>query len=182
MTELRYLNWSHVLGVFSILMLIVLLVALTIRHTFRMKLYNKQSDQHFNSKFLPVSFLEPKTGRVRDMWLSPNEYVVFAGLVKQCQRFRHGLCTDTPGWTQFAYFAAANAYNRLRDASDVQQSITVPSLLAKSIEDVVTPYLLFLKNKLNKASKEDLDELQLLGIPDRPVLSLTQPISLLVEE
>ena len=109
----KRVDWPSVVGIFTIIMMLGLMVAILFRHQFRMAAFNKKPKDYYNSKHLPVAYLEEKTSRVNDMWLTPNEFVVFGGLYKITNNMKHGLCTDNAGWTQFCLFAAAKAFKEL---------------------------------------------------------------------
>lgn len=159
----KRVDWPSVVGIFTIVMMVGLMVAIIFRHQFRLAAFNKKPIDYYNSKHLPVAYLEEKTGKVKDMWLTPNEFVAFGGLYKMADNMRHGLCTDDAGWTQFCLFAAAKAFRELekkdkdKEALTEEESRAIRKLVAKSVEDTSVPYLRFLNNKFKgvKASEKN---------------------------
>nr|BDT63174.1 MAG: wsv021-like protein [Hemigrapsus takanoi nimavirus]GBG35371.1 wsv021-like protein [Hemigrapsus takanoi nimavirus] len=149
----KRVDWPSVVGIFTIVAMVGLMVAIIFRHQFRMAALNKKPIDYYNSKHLPVAFLEEKTGKVKDMWLTPNEFVAFGGLYKMADNMRHGLCTDDATWIQFGLFAAAKAFRELKKKDKYKEALTeeeprtIRKLVAKSVEDTSVPYLRFLSNK-----------------------------------
>ena len=84
-------------------------------------------------------YLEEKTGKVKDMWLTPNEFIDFGGLYKIADNMRHVECTDDAGWTQFCLFAAAKAFRE-----KTKKETTRKIIVAKSMENIIVPYLKFI--------------------------------------
>lgn len=160
----KRIDWPSVVGIFTIVAMMGLMVAIIFRHQFRMAAFNKKPIDYYNSKHLPVAYLEEKTGNVKDMWLTPNEFVSFGGLYKIANNMRHGLCTDDAGWTQFSLFAAAKAFRELekkdkyKEALMEEELITIRKLVAKSVEDTFVPYLRFLNNKFKDVKTLEKNE------------------------
>lgn len=147
----KRVDWPSVVGIFTIVAMVGLMVAIIFRHRFRMTVFNRKPIDYYNSKHLPVAYLEEKTGRVKDMWMTPNEFVIFGGLYKMVNNMRHGLCTNDAGWAQFCLFAAANAFRELnKETLTGEEPKTIRKLVAKSVEDTSVPYLRFLNNKFEK--------------------------------
>ena len=149
----KRVDWPSVVGLFTIVAMVGLMVALILRHQFRVSAFNRKPIDYYNSKHLPVALLEEKTGRVKDMWLTPNEFVIFGGLYKKVDKMRHGLCTDDAGWTQFCLFAAAKAFREIEKKNKDKEALTEHGLVAKSVQDTFVPYLKFLNNKFEVGHK-----------------------------
>ena len=160
----KRVDWPSVVGVFTIVMMVGLMVAIIFRHQFRMAAFNKKPIDYYNSKHLPVAYLEEETGKVRDMWLTPNEFVAFGGLYKMADNMRHGLCTDDAGWTQFCLFAAAKAFRELekkdKALTEEEELRTIRKLVAKGVDDTLMPYLRFLNNKFKPGVKKEIERVE----------------------
>lgn len=159
----KRVDWPSVVGIFTIVMMVGLMVAIIFRYRFRMAAFNRKPMDYYNSKHLPVAYLEEKTGKVKDMWVTPDNFVIFGGLYKLADNMRHGLCTDDAGWTQFCLFAAAKAFRELQKTNKSTEAITeeeprmIRKLVAKSVKDTSVPYFRFLNNKFKgvKASEKN---------------------------
>lgn len=149
----KRVDWPCVVGIFTIVAMVGLMMALIFRHQFRVSAFNRKPIDYYNSKHLPVTCLEEKTGKVKDMWMTPNEFVTFGGLYKKVNNMRHALCTDDAGWTQFCLFAAAKAFREQEKKDKDKEALTEEELVAKSVQDTFMPYLRFLNNKFKSGRK-----------------------------
>lgn len=148
-------DWPMVQGVLFILLMVGLIVAIYIRHTTRDRLLSRNSEEHFTARYLPVTYLSFKTGNLKDMLLSPSQYVVFGMLNNEALKRKHGMCTDEPSWSHFCLLAAAEVYQRVsngrgqfRRSSSPEDSIN--SIIESSIQDLAVPYMQYLfRSKTN---------------------------------
>nr|BDT61839.1 MAG: wsv021-like protein [Penaeus monodon endogenous nimavirus]GBG35549.1 wsv021-like protein [Penaeus monodon endogenous nimavirus] len=184
-------DWTVVVGIMYLVCLIAVIVTVLVRYMLRRRLL----DRGDNSKIilgnanLPVAYLLVKGGghhpMLRFMWLTPNQFVVFATIHDRINTMKHGMCTDSVSWQQFALLAAAAGYRRLASivASDTQKKDTddlISDIITKEMEDIVEPYINWIFRPFGSA-KADLDQCRdnpksLRGIPGRPIPSLADDI------
>nr|BDT63153.1 MAG: wsv021-like protein [Sicyonia whispovirus] len=142
----RSVEWPLVLGVFYLLLVTALAVALGARHYARRRMLSEPPSQHIFSRYLPVVYLTPE-GRVGRMALSPSEYVVYASIYHSMLGKKHALCTDLASWSNFCAFAASEAYRRMSGGSGTlgrggeSDGSSLSYVMESSLEDVQRPYL-----------------------------------------
>lgn len=165
---MKRIDWLLLNGILFVLLLVALGAALTIRHITKQKMYVRAPNARFESAYLPVAFLEKSCQKTKDMWLDPNQWMIFVSLFDRGNDLRHGMCTDTISWNHFNLLAAAEAYRRLggcgvfvAGVKDVRKkkhgggggdggantqkhdddNLTIGDLVAKSMQDISEPYL-----------------------------------------
>lgn len=134
----KIIDWPLIMALFFIIMVLGLGVALHMRHEKRKKILSADLKARFTKAYLPVSYLDKNNLEIKDMWLNPNQYVIFSSLVNRIyEEFRHGLCSDSCSWNHFALLAGSEAYRRL--CSEVDND-DLDVLLAKVVENYAIYY------------------------------------------
>lgn len=156
----KAVDWPTVLGLFTVIMMGALLIALVFRHQLKKrKLSVKPEDYLIKSKHLPITILDTDTGKTKDMWVNPNDYATFGALYQIGNSMRHGACTDSLGWTQYCLFVAADAFKKVSEAKkkskaklskEQLQQLEEPvyKTVARSMEGLVKPYLRYIGRNL----------------------------------
>ena len=159
--------------------LVGLSFGVVVRYYWRRKLL----DRHLTDKSvlglanLPVSYLDKKKNKVKTMWLTPNGFVVYAALVKHIHSMRHGMCTDSTSWSQFALLAAAAGYRRAA-LKKKNKLLLVSDMLAQEIVMMVMPYTRWVFRKVKTRTRIDADLAEsyqlhkIRGVPGREIMSL----------
>ncbi len=101
-----FVDWTILVGVLTIIMLLSVMTAVSWRYYFRNRLYRLREEDHFFSNHLPVTYLTDE-GQPQDLWINANSYMIYGGLFSKLQKFRHDMCTDDAGWYHFCLFTAA---------------------------------------------------------------------------
>lgn len=155
----KRIDWPNVLGLFTVVMMGALLIALVFRHQLKTRKLNiKPEDYLVKSKHLPITVINTNTGKTKDIWVNPNDFATFGALYKIGNSMRHGACTDSPGWTQYCLFAAADAFQKVtkikktpkaRLSKEQLQQLEEPvyRIVARSMEDLIIPYLKYIRRK-----------------------------------
>ncbi len=86
-------DWTILVGVLTIIMLLGVMTAVSWRYNFRNRLYRLREKDHFFSNYLPVTYVTDE-GQPQDLWINANNYVIYGVLFSKLQKFRHGMCTD----------------------------------------------------------------------------------------
>nr|BDU62164.1 wsv021-like protein [Chionoecetes opilio bacilliform virus]GAV93155.1 hypothetical protein SCV_031 [Chionoecetes opilio bacilliform virus] len=156
----RNIEWPVVLGVLFMTMLAGLMIAVSIRYHSRSRLLSRSGKSHFTSRVLPVAYLS-KTGELKDMMLTPSQFIVFNTLYHKTSTMKHGMCTDDTSWVQFCLFAAAEAFQRLSSSGQFRQQAdddeTVDDLVISSIASLEEPYIRYLFSSKTDVSAEEVE-------------------------
>ena len=148
-------DWPMALGVFFVILVMGLAVALYVRYTSRDRLLARTPEDHFTYRHLPVAYLSSRTGRIEDMLLTPSQFIVFGTLNNEVMKRKHGMCTDQPSWSHFCLLAAAEAYQRVSGvrgqfSKGHNPDDTLNFVIDSSIQDLAKPYAMFLfRSKTN---------------------------------
>nr|BDT62712.1 MAG: wsv021-like protein [Metapenaeus ensis nimavirus]GBG35441.1 wsv021-like protein [Metapenaeus ensis nimavirus] len=167
-------DWPMILGVFFLTLSIGLITAIYIRYATRERLLARSCEDHFTSRYLPVAYLSSKSGKVKDMFLNPQQFVVFGILNERVSRRRHAMCTDQLSWFHFCLLAAAEVYQRIASPTgegqfnikakdkNISNSVVADHLLLdnvidSSIQDIVKPYMRYI---FGSKTNVPLDEIE----------------------
>ena len=138
-------DWPMVLGIFFVVAITLLAVAITIRHVSRQRRFSPDvANEHFTARHLPVAYIS-KDGKMKEMMLSHSQFVTFGDLNNKVLQKKHPMCTDESSWSHFCLLAAAEAYLRIANGKGefnvAREQDTVNGVLESSIEDLVKPYM-----------------------------------------
>lgn len=160
----KRVDWPTVVGLFTVFMMGALLIGLVFRHQLKKRKLNfKPEDYLVKSKHLPITFIDSHTGQTKDMWVNVNDFVTFGALYKIGNRMRHGACTDSPAWAQYCLFVAADSFKKIAEikekpkgrlSKEQLQQLEEPvyKIVAKSMKDIVKPYLKYIGRKFSSSS------------------------------
>nr|BDW09822.1 MAG: wsv021-like protein [Marsupenaeus japonicus pemonivirus] len=183
-------DWTVITVLLYLLCLTGVITAVLIRYVWRRQLLDRGSDPRLilGNSNLPVAYLSAMRGKppaLKIMWLSPNQFVVFASIHDRINNMRHGMCTDLVSWQQFALLAAAAGYRRLSsltsDTADTDHDDDLVSkVVTAEMENIVEPYIVWIFRDFGSPQAE-LDRCRdnpksLRGVPGRPVPSLADDI------
>nr|BDT62983.1 MAG: wsv021-like protein [Trachysalambria curvirostris nimavirus] len=177
----RNVDWPIALGVFYLISMIGLTVAIYLRCAARERLLVRPSGSHFTSRYLPVAYLSSASGKVEDMFLSADQFVVFSILNDKISKRRHAMCTDQLSWFQFCHLAAAEVYQRIsspvsegqfNSGRDDHGGLLLDRVIDSSIQDLVKPYIRYIFMSKTNVPPHVLDASMSLadtrarGVPD----------------
>lgn len=141
----RAADWPMILGVFFVVAITLLAVAITMRHISRKKRFSPDvANEHFTASHLPVMYLSKK-GKLKEMTLTHSQFVTFGDINNKVLLKKHPMCTDDSGWSHFCLLVAAEAYMRISsgrgefNVADDQD--TVNNVIETTIEDLAEPYV-----------------------------------------
>nr|BDV49770.1 MAG: wsv021-like protein [Penaeus semisulcatus pemonivirus] len=185
-------DWTVVVGILYIVCILAVIAAVLFRYMWRRWLLDRGNDSRIilGDANLPVAYLSVKGSgkhpKLRIMWLTPNQFIVFATIHDRINTMKHGMCTDSVSWQQFALLAAAAGYRRLASivAFDTHKhdkdDDLISNIIAREMEDIVEPYINWTFRPFGSA-EDDLDRCRnnteaLRGVPGRPIPSLSDDI------
>lgn len=142
----RAADWPMILGVFFLVAITLLAVAIVIRHTSRERRFSPDlANEHFTARHLPVVYLSKADGKLKEMTLTHSQFMTFGDINNKILQKKHPMCTDESSWSHFCLLAAAEAYLRIStgkgefNVADDQD--TVNNVIESTIEDLAEPYV-----------------------------------------
>ncbi|AAK77706.1 ORF37 [White spot syndrome virus] len=146
----KRMNWPMVVGVFFILAITALAVALYIRHASKQEKYSTSHiNEQFTAKQLPVTYLS-KTGKLKDMHLTHSDFMAYVDVHNRTKTLKHPMCTDEAGWAHFCLLASAEAYRRIRYGRGEfgPEKHSLAETIQSTVQDMSEPYIthIFKKN------------------------------------